>query len=567
MLAILVTVIMLLGTTATAAFASNWPVIKSGSRGTEAYATQKLLQYRGYNIGSANPDGIVGANTVAAIKKFQTDNKLTVDGAAGTNTLSKLVATVQSGSNNGAVYALQYLLKNKFGQNIAVDGVFGSGTLAGVKAFQSALGITADGTGTVGQNTWRELFGASARTIPIPVASLTSAPLADGTYTIQGKTSGKVVDINGASRDNGATAHIWPANSGDNQKFVFARLSDGTYKITALHSQKSLEVRNSSLSDGADVAQWDYDANYACKRWYVVDGGDGYYKFINKNSGKALDVNGNGTADGTNLQQWTDNGTDAQRFRLIPVVKATSNIAISGFTAPTSLTKGQAYSIAGTVSSNNKITKVTISVGSEISVSATPNATSYSLKGLDSSVKFGSLSAGTKTLTITVTDTVASKPFTYSFVVTPVPTPTTKEWSIKIELPKDRTKTGVLYLYDSAGAIIQKSDCYGKSAYNKEMWEYQGNTPTGTYTGQLGPVQTNNVTSYGPYQVVMLTGGDYASARSGIWIHGGQSQTKLSATLGCVRIFNADQKLLQDNIKKLIASGYKPVGKVQIIEK
>jgi peptidoglycan hydrolase-like protein with peptidoglycan-binding domain len=401
-------------------------VIKSGSRGTEAYATQKLLQYRNYDIGTANPDGIVGANTVAAIKKFQTANQLTADGAAGTNTLSKLVATVQSGSNNGAVYALQYLLKNKFGQNVPVDGVFGSGTLAGVKAFQSAVGLTADGI--AGQNTWRELFGASVRTIPIPVASLTSASLADGTYTIQGKTSGKVVDINGASKENGATAHIWPSNSGDNQKFAFVRLSDGTYKITVAHSERSLEVRNSSLSDGADVAQWDYDANYACKRWYVVACGDDYYKFINKNSGKALDVSGNGTADGTNLQQWTDNGTDAQRFRLIPVVKATSNIAISGFTAPTSLTKGQAYSIAGTVSSNNKITKVTISVGSEISVSATPNATSYSLKGLDSSVKFGSLSAGTKTLTITVTDTVASKPFTYSFVVkeptvVPVPAP------------------------------------------------------------------------------------------------------------------------------------------------
>lgn len=37
------------------------------------------------------------------------------------------------------------------------DGSFGSGTLAAVKKFQKAKGLTADGI--VGKNTWRKLLG------------------------------------------------------------------------------------------------------------------------------------------------------------------------------------------------------------------------------------------------------------------------------------------------------------------------------------------------------------------------------------------------------------------------
>ncbi|MCL2352130.1 MAG: RICIN domain-containing protein [Firmicutes bacterium] len=144
-----------------------------------------------------------------------------------------------------------------------------------------------------------------------------SANIANGVYKIQGLNSGKFVDIKDGSTANGAVAHLWQSAAVNNQKFRFERLSDGTYKITAVHSGKSLEVRNSGMNNGDQVAQWDFDANYACKRWYIVDCGGGNYKFVNKNSKKVLDVYGNGTANGTKIQQWDDNGTSAQRFKLI----------------------------------------------------------------------------------------------------------------------------------------------------------------------------------------------------------------------------------------------------------
>ncbi len=73
-----------------------------------------------------------------------------VGAAKPTAAYSSAFFHTQSRGNRGAdVQALQYLL------NIGADGVFGSGTEAAVKSFQSAHGLTADGV--VGPNTWAAL--------------------------------------------------------------------------------------------------------------------------------------------------------------------------------------------------------------------------------------------------------------------------------------------------------------------------------------------------------------------------------------------------------------------------
>ncbi|MEV1286519.1 penicillin-insensitive murein endopeptidase [Micromonospora sp. NPDC049679] len=62
--------------------------------------------------------------------------------------------TQSSGNRGSDVVALQYLLQQS-GHNVTADGVFGSGTDAAVKSFQSAKGLTDDGI--VGPNTWAAL--------------------------------------------------------------------------------------------------------------------------------------------------------------------------------------------------------------------------------------------------------------------------------------------------------------------------------------------------------------------------------------------------------------------------
>ena len=63
--------------------------IKSGSKGEQVKTAQRLLNALGYSCGTV--DGIFGAKTVSAVKKFQTAKKLTADGIIGANTWNKLL--------------------------------------------------------------------------------------------------------------------------------------------------------------------------------------------------------------------------------------------------------------------------------------------------------------------------------------------------------------------------------------------------------------------------------------------------------------------------------------------
>lgn len=142
-------------------------------------------------------------------------------------------------------------------------------------------------------------------------------------------------------------------------------------------------------------------------------------------------------------------------------------------------------------------------------------------------------------------------------------------WRIAVKLKKDRSIAGTFALYDAANTLICNGSALGKSASGAAMNVTNGNTPIGNYTGVLGAVQADTA-AYGPYKVVKLTGKNnlYVPPRSGIWIHGGRSQTTLTPTNGWVRVFNADQLKLQKNITSLTSAqnGHYTTGNVSITE-
>ena len=73
---------------------------KYGSRGSEVRTIQDKLKRWGYYTG--NVDGIYGSQTVTAVKKFQQKNGLTVDGIAGTRTLTAMGITSSSSSSSSS---------------------------------------------------------------------------------------------------------------------------------------------------------------------------------------------------------------------------------------------------------------------------------------------------------------------------------------------------------------------------------------------------------------------------------------------------------------------------------
>ncbi|MGN0065554.1 MAG: peptidoglycan-binding protein [Nocardioides sp.] len=154
---LLLPLLMALGVGTPAQAAASWPVTQASTvRNGNAMSLQFLLTARGY---ATTADGSFGAGTRSNLASFQAANGLVADGVAGPLTWQKLVVTVAQGSTNlNAVKAAQTQL-NKYGANLVVDGQFGPGTTAAVKAFQRSRGLVEDGS--VGPNTWRELLGAS----------------------------------------------------------------------------------------------------------------------------------------------------------------------------------------------------------------------------------------------------------------------------------------------------------------------------------------------------------------------------------------------------------------------
>ena len=67
--------------------------LKNGSTGKDVEKLQNALKAAGYDVGSTGADGVYGKNTAAAVKAYQKDHGLAVDGIAGKNTQGLLYGT------------------------------------------------------------------------------------------------------------------------------------------------------------------------------------------------------------------------------------------------------------------------------------------------------------------------------------------------------------------------------------------------------------------------------------------------------------------------------------------
>ena len=70
---------------------NSHPTIRKGSKGQTVTEMQALLDRLGYDLGSWGVDGDFGRATEAAVKRFQSDHRLTVDGICGPKTWAELV--------------------------------------------------------------------------------------------------------------------------------------------------------------------------------------------------------------------------------------------------------------------------------------------------------------------------------------------------------------------------------------------------------------------------------------------------------------------------------------------
>lgn len=153
----------------------NRPTLRKGDKGEAVREMQEKLLEAGCTLPEHGADADFGAETVEAVKAFQTSNALHPDGICGPLTWAKLdtpasvvvkvpaVATdkptLRKGDKGEAVREMQNKLLEA-GCTLpehGADGDFGAETLEAVKAYQTTHGLISDGI--CGPLTWASLVG------------------------------------------------------------------------------------------------------------------------------------------------------------------------------------------------------------------------------------------------------------------------------------------------------------------------------------------------------------------------------------------------------------------------
>lgn len=135
--------------------AAALPTLKRGDRGRSVVSLQHAL-----HVGA---DGVFGAGTARAVRRFQRRHGLRADGVVGAATWRALRRAIhgRSSAARGGRSAHVRALQRRLG--VGADGVFGPATEAAVRRFQRAHGLVADGV--VGPATWRALGARGGRPV------------------------------------------------------------------------------------------------------------------------------------------------------------------------------------------------------------------------------------------------------------------------------------------------------------------------------------------------------------------------------------------------------------------
>lgn len=145
--------------------------------------------------------------------------------------------------------------------------------------------------------------------------------VSDGQYAIVSKLSDDLVlDVEGGSTSAGARVQVYRYNGTAAQKFSFESVErtveDGVYCVKSVNSGLVLDVEGASDDNGANVQQYEENGTYAQKFLLKYDEATGYYTFTNAQSAKMLEVAGAADYNSANVAQYESNGTRAQKWTI-----------------------------------------------------------------------------------------------------------------------------------------------------------------------------------------------------------------------------------------------------------
>jgi len=128
--------------------------------------------------------------------------------------------------------------------------------------------------------------------------------------------SGKALEVQGASSEDGASIIQNPANNATNQQWGLKYDGAGYFRMTNVASSKVLDVPDESTADGVKLKQWK-NTDGDNQAWLLIDVGGGYVQIRNKHSNKLVGVVGGASDDAAAIEQRAASNGDEQRWRLV----------------------------------------------------------------------------------------------------------------------------------------------------------------------------------------------------------------------------------------------------------
>jgi GH25 family lysozyme M1 (1,4-beta-N-acetylmuramidase) len=194
--------------------------------------------------------------------------------------------------------------------------------------------------------------------------SLTSCAkktIEEGNYVFFSALAGdKVLDISGASQNNGGNVQLYQINGSAAQQYTVSYNGDGTYTIKAAHSGKVLDVSGGGYANGTNVQQYVSNGS-AAQKWMIRKLDNGNCVFISAASGKVLDIKGGSSANSTNVQIYEYNGSNAQKWNLIKKASASEGV----YTIHSALADDVVVDISGGSMSNKANAQIYTANGSD----------------------------------------------------------------------------------------------------------------------------------------------------------------------------------------------------------
>ena len=163
----------------------------------------------------------------------------------------------------------------------------------------------------------------------VPYGKEIGQTVPDGEYVIGlAKDNQYCLDCQGYSTEDYSlrtNVQLWETTT-CNDSYIFTYVGDGYYTIAEATTGYVLDIYNKEPSEYLTAAQniqlYEYNATKRNQKWMIKPNGDGSYTFISQLSGYCMDLHGGTVVLRGNIEQYPFNGTDAQKWLLIPAMNA-----------------------------------------------------------------------------------------------------------------------------------------------------------------------------------------------------------------------------------------------------